>query len=154
MNNKAKKTFYIVLVSILGTGAIAFALCYFVFIPEQTKEFIASAWVWANQPLPVVGVSFALIAFFLWKVFISTSFGNRKYNQVKSEFAALLEEFRSFVSNADEKEKELKEQIESLKAKNKILVDYINQIKNAIPNKKVKEIAEITENEREEETNN
>lgn len=145
MNTKAKKIFLSILISIVGTAAVALGLCYFVFIPDQTKEWLSIAWQWLNEPLPVVGVSSLVIAFFIWKIFISSSFGKKKYNEVKNDISNLLD----WLSKSEEEKEELKNEIKALEQKNKILIAYINQIKNAIPNKKVKQIAEIKEDEEE-----
>lgn len=151
MNTKAKKIFLIILISIVAVAAVALGLCYFFIIPEQTKQFLDAAWVWLNEPLPIVGVSSLVIAFFLWKIFVSSSFGKKRYNELKNKLSALLE----ILGQSEEERKKQNEELELLKAKNKVLLEYINKIKNAIPNKKVKEIAEIKEDEeRKEEINN
>ena len=151
MNTKAKKIVLSILISIVGTAAIALGLCYFVIIPEQTKEWMTWAWDLLNQPLPIVGVSSLVVAFFLWKIFVSSSFGKKKYNELKNKLAALVE----LLSQSDEERKKAEEELRKLEAKYKVLLEYTNSIKRAIPNKKVKEIAEITEDEeRKEEANN
>lgn len=154
-NKKARKIFIIVLAAIIGTLGVAIAICYFV-IPDLTKHYAAIAWDWVNHPLPVVGVSALFIAFFIWKVFVSTSYGHKKYNELLAKFKELYDLYLLFVEERNRRELEWQEKYKKLDAKYKALKDYTTTIKLANPSKKVREIPEITEDEekREEETNN
>lgn len=52
-----------------------------------------------NKPLPIVGVSLAVILIFVWKLFIKSSYGKKKYNEIKNGLMEARNEFSQAVSN-------------------------------------------------------
>ena len=136
---KKNKTLNIVLICIVATLVVAFGICELV-IPEQTKLFLDWAWINLNKPLPVVSVSAIALATILWRLFVSTSFGKKKINELKERYLNLVDSYEQF-KNQTEIEKSLMEmKIEELEQELDDVHKYVDNIKLANPCKKVREI--------------
>ena len=140
---KKNKTLNIVLICIIATLAVAFGVCKLV-IPEQTNWFISVAWEWLNKPLPVVGVSILAVSLVLWRLFVSTSYGKQKYNELKERYLNLADLFTQFKDASEIQIEQLELEIEKLRKEkdeaNERLLEYVDNIKKANPCKKVREI--------------
>ena len=149
---KSKKIFLIVGISLVLAVVIAYVVLYFLF-PVETKDYTQQAWAKINEPLPVCGFSIAFIAFFLFKMIAKSSFGKKKYNQLKAEHEKLKEqqekdkaEFEAYKKAIEDKLEEANETIEFVGSK-------IKEVCAASPNLNVKRIGECWYEEREETTN-
>lgn len=138
-NTKLKKVFTIILVCIIAVLVITAGILYFI-NPTATLNTIHKVWDFINEPLPVLGFSIAFICFFAWKIFISTSFGLKKYNEIKRDYAILHEILENYITNHEIERGKFEAKINELKLENQALLVYITKIRDAIPNKKVKEI--------------
>jgi len=49
-------------------------------------SWLSQAWEWMNAPLPIVGVSLIVILAFVWRAFVSSSFGKKKIAELKAAF--------------------------------------------------------------------
>ena len=52
-----------------------------------------------NKPLPIVGVSLTVILVFAWKIFIKSSYGKKKYNEVKEGLAQARNQLSQAISD-------------------------------------------------------
>ena len=140
----------------LGIGISLLVLCVAAYIvlsilfPEETPYYteIVSDYIF-NKPLPVIGVSAAVLGFFVYKVvkvFVSNKGKNYK------ELLNLIGNLKSELSQSKEDAEKFKQQLEEERQKWK---DNLKEITDAIPNKKVNELGEkIYGEETKEETNN
>ena len=136
---KKNKTLNIVLICIIATLAVAFGICKLV-IPEQTQLFLDWAWVNLNKPLPVVGVSALALGIILWRLFASTSFGRKQFNELKEKYLTLADLFTQLKNETQTQKELLESEIEELRKEKDDLLNYVNNIKKTVPNKKVREI--------------
>lgn len=150
---KSNKVFIIIAV-IVTVLLVAAYLVLFVLYPEQTKTWTMTAWDWLNRPLPVVGVSTLVVIFFLWKVFVNSSFGKKKLNE-------LNELLRDTQTELENKNKIANDRINNLLTENADLcnrleeaIETIKEICETSPNKKIKAIGVKYYGERKETTNN
>ncbi len=149
---KAKKVLNIIGIVLAVLAATAFAVCYIV-IPVQTKDFLNICVEYMNKPLPVVGVSGLIIAGIVWKIFISTSFGKKKYNELKAKYHAIEDSFKEAADIWEQDRKKLEEKIESLQEKLEKTNQFVIRVRDANPCKRVRNVKEL-EDEREETVDN
>lgn len=150
---KKNKIITIVICCVCATILVALGICAFIW-PDQVKLYMATAWDWLNQPLPVLGVSILFIGMFAIKLFASTSFGKKQINGAIER-----------INTTDAQIEILKEQLIAEKAKTRALIvklekyvkwveQYQHEIVAAIPNKKVKLLGDKHYVEETEETTN
>lgn len=151
---KSKKIFIAVGVSIALAVVIAYVVLYFLF-PEETNNYTMNVWDHLNEPLPVVGVSVAFIGFFIFKIIASSSFGKKKYNQLKVDYKDLKSEYEKMKVEYETYKEEIDERLESISKADVDLIYKIKEICDAVPNKRVKELGEsLIYGERKETTDN
>jgi len=138
---KTFKVIDIILLSLLGACLLASCISYFV-IPQETKDFFNFLITILNKPLPIAGVSIALIGYELGKLFLKTSLG-------KKQMEKLWDLNQNLKDNLEVQKAELVSQIETLKNelnKSKEIIEkqkeYIDKVATTIPNKKVNDLVE------------
>ena len=147
--SKTKKVWLGIGISLLVLFVAAYIVLSILF-PEQTTYYteIVSDYIF-NKPLPVIGVSAAVLGFFVYKVvkvFVSNKGKNYK------ELLNLIGNLKSELAQSKEDAEKFKQQLEEERQKWK---DNLKEITDAIPNKKVNELGEkIYGEETKEETNN
>ena len=150
---KSKKIFIAVGVSIALAVVIAYVVLYFLF-PEETNNYTMNVWYHLNEPLPVVGVSVAFIGFFIFKIIASSSFGKKKYNQLKVDYKDLKSEYEKMKVEYETYKEEINKKIDVNRDATLFLMGKIKEICDAVPNKRVKELGEsLIYGEKEETTN-
>ena len=121
---KKKIWLYILLGLLISLGA--YILISFIVNKDGTMYWINKIIEWANQPLPIVGVSSVVLFVFLWKVI--------KYiRETKPS-----EELQSMRDEHNEYKKEKEEEIDFYKNENAKLKGYIIDICELSPNEKIK----------------
>lgn len=134
--SKAKKIWLgigLTLLALFITAYIVLSILY----PTETKTYsdIVIDCVF-NKPLPVIGVSAAVLGFFVYKV-VKVVLANKgkNYNQLKGEIGSLKQQ----LAQAQEQAEHYKELAEKL---NNETNEVIKEVCDAIPNKKIKAIGE------------
>lgn len=136
---KSKK----ILISIAVILVVLLVAAYIVLLnlyPEQTKSWTMTAWDWLNKPLPIVGVSTLVVIFFLWKVFVNSSFGKKKLNELKELLNNTQTELENKNKIANDRINNLITENEDLKNKLEEAINTIKEICETSPNKKIKAI--------------
>lgn len=133
---KAFKVIDITLIVLLVCCGIAGVVFYFI-EPYEMENIFNQIVELCNKPLPIVGVSIALVGYELSKVFAQTSLGKKQIQKLwdmndllKNEITVQKEQFETLVET-------LKIELENAKeiiAKQK---EYIDEVAKTIPNKKV-----------------
>ena len=146
---KSKKVLIIIAVVMIVLLIAAYSVL-FILYPEQTKSWTMTAWDWLNKPLPVVGVSTLVVVFFLWKVFVSSSFGKKQLNlfnertsNVERDFELLKEQYQNTLK-----------ELEIVKSKAEEYKGYLVEVCAKSPNKKINQLGEVINGKEREETIN
>lgn len=105
MNKKVKRALYI---TGLVLGIVVLVL-YIVF-PEKTEYYFNCVKDFINRPLPIVGVSIAIIGHFIYKIILMTKFGEKKITELRNQDESLKEE----LLQTKEELKKAKEEIEKV----------------------------------------
>ena len=109
---------------------------------EQFQQWLATAWSWLNEPLPIIGVSTLIVCGFAWRIFASSSLGKRQIDKVK----AIVEEWKAEdakrKSEFDSEREKLEETVRRQTEEIAYLKDALTRALLAIKNKKAHEIAE------------
>ena len=79
-----KKKLKIALIIILALLGI-FTMVSYILWKEQTLEVIDKVIDFINKPLPIIGVSIAIICLFAFKCFVATRYGKKALNDFKEE---------------------------------------------------------------------
>lgn len=79
-----KKKLKIALIIILALLGI-FTIVSYILWKEQTLEVINRIIDFVNKPLPIIGVSIAIICLFVFKCFVATRYGKKALNDFKEE---------------------------------------------------------------------
>lgn len=139
--SKGKKAFIISLICVIVVLLATLGTFYFIF-PKETVEFLKSAWHWANDPLPVVGVSVLMVLTLFWRIFASSSFGRKQINEFKrltnntiGDFNSLKADYEHQLKEAEKLLKEYEEKLESLK-------QFVEQICEKSRNAQIKKLGE------------
>lgn len=152
--SKAQKIILVILLGLLGTLAVVTGV-FLVIDFEATKQFIMNAWAWLNDPLPVVGVSIAMILWFLWRIFCNSSFGKKQIYEFKRLTQQTISEFNTYKLECNKKIAEFEVIIEEQQKS----IDYYREVIKTIcgnsRNAKIKEIGvKLNGEERKETVNN
>ena len=143
MKKKTKIVLSIVGASLLGAGIITLGIFYWL-KPTDTMNFLNMCWEKVNEPLPVVGVSAFFIGMIVWKLFVSSSYGKKKYNKLKAEYEELKSAFKEACDTWEEDKKKIENGINVLRELNKNTNDFIINVRDANPCKRVRDVKEIT----------
>lgn len=147
---KTKKILLAIFIPLAASLVIAYVILYFIF-PEEVQMYSMQVWEWLNCPLPIVSVSGLTIALIVWRLIASSSFGKKRYNQLKAEYLKLKEEYEE---NKEEYERKIAEIKDGISLAFEELDNVGLKLKEscmANPNKKIKQIGEsIHVKEREE----
>ena len=131
--SKLKKAIIIIgIVLVLALGG-TFAFCYLNY-KDDTVLFIKQVVAFINQPLPIISVSLITLLGFIYKAFISSNFGKKTLNNVKSEFDA-------FKSDTSTKIDEYKKLYESNQLMNDYIVSCLIKVCETSPNAKLNSLA-------------
>lgn len=85
-----KKALKIIVISLLVALAI-FSVVAYILWKEQTTYIFECIIDFINRPLPIIGVSIAIIGLFVFKCFIATRYGKKAINEYKEENRVLKE---------------------------------------------------------------
>ena len=114
MKNKKLKIALAIIFAVLG---LAYLVLYILF-KEQVTFYTECVIDFINKPLPIVGVSLLVIMIFLWKVLVTSKFGQKKINELKEAIdkeKSEKEELKEYVDNLlkvmDEKVDMVKDQV-------------------------------------------
>lgn len=88
-----------------------------------------------NKPLPIVGVTTAAILIFIWRLFVSTKFGQNAINEIKREYQEKYDKLKAEKDALEQERKENKEEIKEMK-------ECIITLCALIPNKKVNDLGD------------
>lgn len=83
------KKFFNVVKIILVSLAVALGIAYLVLYivdPELAKGIMDTVVDYLNRPLPIVGVSLAVLSALAWKIFSSTVFGKKYLAEAKAQY--------------------------------------------------------------------
>lgn len=134
--SKAKKIWLGIGLTLLALFIAAYIVLSILY-PNETKTYsdIVIDYVF-NKPLPVIGVSAAVLGFFVYKV-VKVALANKgkNYKELKDQIGSLKNQLNQAKEQA-EHYKELAEQI------NGQTNNVIKEICDATPNKKIKAIGE------------
>lgn len=154
--SKTKKVLLAVGLSLIGLIFVAIGVLYINF-PQETKNFVMTAWDWLNRPLPVVGFSTLFIIVFLWRVFAGSSFGKKQINkfekeseETKKQFDALKEEYEKRIQDYRDLLMQYENELNTTK-------NYVKSICDNSRNVKIKKIGaniNVCQREESEETTN
>ena len=122
----------IVLSIVFSVFAVANVVLYLIF-KQQYLDTLKYIYGLMNEPLPIVGVTSVAVLIFLWRVIITARYGKGAVSKIELEYQKEKEELKA---EFDEKAKLIEEQNKNIKE----LQNYIIQLCNIIPNKKVKEL--------------
>lgn len=151
---KTKKILLAIFIPLAVLLVAAYVTLYFVF-PEETQNYTFQVWEYLNQPLPLVGCSALAIGVILWRVIASSSFGKKRFNQLKNEYKTLKIEYEETLAKIEEWKKQIESGIEITTSTLEAVSVKLKESCMANPNKKIKAIGEsINVKEREEATHN
>ena len=122
----------IVLSIVFSVFAVANVVLYLIF-KEQYLDTLKYIYGLLNEPLPIIGVTALAVLIFLWRVIITARYGEGAVNKIKAEYQKENEELRA---EFEEKQKLIEDQNKKINELNNFLI----QLCNIIPNKKVKEL--------------
>lgn len=105
---------------------------------ELAKQILATLVDYLNRPLPIVGVSSLVLAGLIWKIFQSTGYGKKAIAKMKEEYEL---EKKQVHEDYEKQKLEYTTIISMYEKENDLILDSMTQVCDAIPNKKVKEIA-------------
>lgn len=140
MNKKVK----IALWCLFAIVSIAVLVLYIVF-PGQTTYYFNCVKDFINKPLPIVGISLSVIMIFVYKVVVSTRFGQKKLAEYKEKLDLLHNEYDEFKAHMDEKTIETKEYIEELKEIIRNTQEQLNKACELSKNVKIKGLVNYEE---------
>lgn len=119
-------------------------------IPEAVQpvaEWIAKAWEWCNQPLPIVGISLVAILVFLWRVFVSTGYGKKTIKKLTSLSEETKANSEKALSDAKAENEELKKELAEMQEQLALATDVLSKVCASSRNKAVKEAGESLSSE-------
>ena len=140
---KKNKIARIVALCLIISLGIAYLVLYLV-NPELTQKYTWFTFDYiCNKPLPVIGVSALVVGVIIFKIvmFILKHKG-KKYDEIKSEFNALLEKKDEEIAELENEIKELKEDLKLCVSNVVATQERIRELCETIPNKKVKKLGE------------
>lgn len=140
MNKKVK----IALWCLFAIVSVAILVLYIVF-PGQTTYYFNCVKDFINKPLPIVGISLSVIMIFVYKVVVSTRFGQKKLAEYKEKLDLLHNEYNEFKAHMDEKTIETKEYIEELKEIIRNTQEQLNKACELSKNVKIKGLVNYEE---------
>lgn len=85
-----KKALKIIVISLLVALAI-FSIVAYILWKDQTTYIFECIIDFINKPLPIIGVSIAIIGLFVFKCFVATRYGKKAINEYKEENLVLKE---------------------------------------------------------------
>lgn len=85
-----KKALKIIVISLLVALAI-FSVVAYILWKDQTTYIFECIIDFINRPLPIIGVSIAIIGLFVFKCFVATRYGKKAINEYKEENRVLKE---------------------------------------------------------------
>ena len=86
-----KKALKIIVISLLVALAI-FSIVAYILWKDQTTYIFECIIDFINKPLPIIGVSIAIIGLFVFKCFVATRYGKKAINEYKEENRVLKEQ--------------------------------------------------------------
>ena len=124
----------VILSILLAVVAIANVVLYLIF-KEQYLDTLKYIYGLLNEPLPIVGITSLAVLIFLWRVIIAARYGQGNLNKIKAEYEQEKQELLKQIN-------QYKDLLNNQNLKIDNLENYIVQLCEIIPNKKVKELGE------------
>lgn len=151
--SKTKKILLAIFIPLIACIVIAGFVLY-VLYPLETKQIAYQVWDWLNAPLPLIGISALALIIIVWKVIASTSFGKKKYKELKKDYETLKVEYEKKTKMLETWNGHLENYYKGTQDNIDYLYGVIIEICKATPNKNVKQIGEKLYGEEREETLN
>ena len=114
MKNKKLKIALAIILLVLG---LAYLVLYILF-KEQVTFYTECVIDFINKPLPIIGVSLVVVMLFVYKIVVSTRFGQKKIN-----------EYKEAVDDIKKENEELKEYIDNLL---KVMDEKVDMVKDQV----------------------
>ena len=106
-NNKLKKVLIIILVSLLALLGI-FILVSFIVNKDGTLYWINYFVDLLNKPLPIVGVTTLAVLIFVWRLIVSTNYGQKVISGLRQELNSIKAEHEQYKIDSENEKAELK----------------------------------------------
>ena len=130
-NNKLKKVLIIILVSLLALLGI-FILVSFIVNKDGTLYWINYFVDLLNKPLPIVGVTTLAVLIFVWRLIVSTNYGQKVISGLRQELNSIKAEHEQYKIDSENEKAELKQE-------NAILREQVSKGFSLSTNKKIQE---------------
>ena len=105
-NNKLKKVLIIILVSLLALLGI-FILVSFIINKDGTLYWINYFVDLLNKPLPIVGVTTLAVLIFVWRLIVSTNYGQKVISGLRQELNSIKAEHEQYKIDSENQKQEL-----------------------------------------------
>ena len=140
-----KKVLKIGLVCIVVALVVFATISYFVW-KEETTLFFNSVVDFINKPLPIVGVSIAIIGGFVYKIFVSTNYGKKAINRYKNDLEKAKDELHQRERELAEKQSEIAKIVIDNREQIDFAFELLDKLCDLTHNVHVAEIKELIEN--------
>ena len=141
-----KKALKIIVISLFVALAI-FSIVAYILWKEQTTYIFECIIDFINKPLPIIGVSIAIIGLFVFKCFVATRYGKKAINDYKEENRVLkgqIEQIKNDTAYTLQAQNlAIKEVLDNNEEIKQILIKSLELSKNI----KVKELAKTLKGE-------
>lgn len=141
--NKKLKIILFCLLATLVVGSFIFAIVD----PVLFKECLDYVIDILNKPLPIIGITTGTLLFFIWRLIVSTNYGEKKIKSYDEKLCEIENAKDKLIETANAK-------IEELKSENVKLRGRLVEICSLSANKKIKNYGKGLENYGEERINN
>lgn len=133
---KSKKIISLIILSVLLGCGIAYLTCYLT-IKEDTINFTHGLVDFINKPLPIVGISLAIIGAFVLRLVAMSSWGKKQASLFSEKTDTLKKELEEEKCNLIAQQKILEESLKEKEEEIKGLEKFVCELCSKIPNKKV-----------------
>lgn len=117
-------------VAVLGSYAVIYLVN-----PTLGKQIMDNIVLYANKPLPIVGVSALVLSVLVWKIFQASTFGKKAIAQMKAEYES---EKKKLKEENEKNKNECVAIIASYQKEADIIYEGLIEVCNSSVNKKVK----------------
>lgn len=127
-----------ILISLLVVVGIAVVIGY-IFWQQQTKEILDMVVNFVNKPLPIVGVSLVVVFMFVYKCFVTAKYGKSEINELKDKYEATKTQVYEKEVELKEKEDEIKALVNAHQSEIDLLLQYVSYLYENNKNQDVRE---------------
>lgn len=133
---KFTKVIKIILLSLLVLVLGGFVVLYII-KPELAKQILDTVVYYVNKPLPIVGVSVAVLSVLVWKIFSSTIYGKKKIAEMEDKYE---KQKAGLQAQYEAKKIEYSAVLGCYQKENDLVYKAVEKICDASANVKIKEI--------------